>query len=199
MVRILSGLAAAGLLLAMPQSASAQFGGGGFGGIGGQQQMGLTYNPQLGPPPAGVFLHQQYMQLYGLPVNFQAGNQQMFNNNQAGGGGYPGGGFPGGYPGFNGVNYQRQLAAMRMQAAYYNAAAAYNNYNNNNNQRPASFGTGSLSNYQPSFATQSSPGLSNTSTGFSGFGLNTANPFVASDPAKKDETKKDETKKDDAK
>ena len=204
MVRFLSGLTAVvavGLLLAMPQSAAAQ----GIGGLGfgGGQQGGLMYNQQLGPPPAGVFLHQQYMQLYGLPVNFQQ-NQQQYNNNQAGGGGY--GGYGGGYPGYNGVNYWRQVAAM--QAAYYsntysNPAAGY--YANGSGYvsppRPApvaAFGMGN--NYSPSFATSSSPSMAGAN-GFSGFGLSTAYPFATTDPAKPDETKKDEskTKKGDAK
>jgi hypothetical protein len=110
-------LVAAAFVVLNPANGFGQVAGIGLNGMGGG-------GGQLGPPPAGVMLHQQYMQLYGLPVNFTQG--QVSN----GGGQAPlVGGFGGGYGGFGGgrffgVNYQRNM----MAAQAYMAAARHQQY-----------------------------------------------------------------------
>jgi hypothetical protein len=130
--------------------------------------IGLTQQQQLGPPPAGVLLHQQYMQLYGLPTSFQG----SINNGGRAGilpgayGGYPG---YGGIPRYFGANYQRNLAAMQAAQVY---ASAQGNY--------GSFGL-SGGTYQPTFNQSPLNSTVHTAPQFSGFGLsNTANPFIPS-------------------
>lgn len=139
---------------------------------------GLTQQQQLGPPPAGVLLHQQYMQLYGLPTSFL--NSGTNNGGRAGAFPGYGGGYPGyGAPGYYGVNYQRNLAAWQ---AYYRTSGYATNPT-----FTGSFGMSISSPQQPSFS--QSALTSNPSPSFSGFGLsNTANPFSTS-TSKKDENK----------
>lgn len=156
--------------------------------------LGLTQQQQLGPPPAGVLLHQQYMQLYGLPTSFL--NNGINNGGRAGA--FPGayGGYPGygGIPRYFGANYQRNLAAMQ---AYQSYASAQNNY--------GSFGL-SGGTYQPTFGQSQVSSTATTTPQFSGFGLsNTANPFIptTANPSnpysteKKDDVKKDADKRED--
>lgn len=189
-------LALAAVLL-LPMAASAQIGFGvpgiGIGGIGGMGQ-------QLGPPPAGVLLHQQYMQLYGLPTSFLQGQV-----NNGGGVGILGGygyGY-GGFPRYFGVNYQRNLAALQALQAYQ-AAAMHNYYGGYGLSNPyytlsapaassastptySSFG---ISANQPSFGQSSLATRTIGTPTFGGFGLsNTANPFITDQ--KKDEKKED--------
>jgi hypothetical protein len=149
-------------------------------------------------------LHQQYMQLYGLPTSFL---QSTVNN--GGGAGFPGayGGGYGGFPGYYGVNYQRNLAALQAYQAYYAASAMQNAYYGRYGPAPAitsaapsssasnsygSFGISGTS-LQPTFAQLTN--RSNDAPRFVGFGLtNTANPFLSGD-VKRDE-KKEEQKAD---
>jgi hypothetical protein len=196
----------AAALLIIPATASAQVGIGvpgiGIGGLGlggGQQQ--------LGPPPAGVLLHQQYMQLYGLPVNFTQGQITNGGGAAVGLGGY-GGGF-GGYPGYYGANYQRTMAAMNYLQAY-RAATMYNPYYSgyygmgNPYAAPAyasppaqsassaapTYSSFGIASQQPNFGPSSLTTRNNSTPSFGGFGLsNTANPFFPD--LKKDEKEED--------
>jgi hypothetical protein len=198
MLSLSRGSILAAMFLLAPATASAQVVGGGFlPGVG----IGFGTQQQLGPPPAGVMLHQQYMQLYGLPTSFLQGTV----NNGGGAGVFPGyGGFGGGYGGFPryfGVNYQRNMAALQalqmyqQQAALQQAYAAGYGMNPYAAQAPAanpyagtSFGSYSAG-QQPQFA-QSALTTRTTPT-FGGFGLNnTANPFITNG-LKKDDKKED--------
>lgn len=193
---ILGGVAA---LLFAPGSASAQV----FAGLG----INSTLGSQLAAPPAGVGLHQQYMQLYGLPTTFtQAG--QVNNGGQAGI--FPGGGY-GGVPRYFGVNYARRLAAAQAQAYYNNL---YNNtgygkvgggyyqpptpnYNSpSQSSQPTSYQSFGMASANPPTFNQLAQLSNRPSPGFGGFGLtSTANPFLPNQ--NKDEKK--EEKKDDMK
>lgn len=189
-------IVAAATALFVPASASAQV----LGGVG----IGFGTQQQLGPPPAGVLLHQQYMQLYGLPTSFLQGTV----NNGGGAAAIPPYGYGGGYgfggaPRFYGANYQRNIAAMQAyQAAAMQNYYATGGYAMNPYAAPAtapgtygSFATAGTPT-QPTFG-QSPTASRQTTPSFGGFGLtSTANPFLTD--LKKDDKKKDE-KKDDKK
>jgi hypothetical protein len=188
-----------GAMLWLPAQVHAQLG----GGVGGVGLQGLSGAGQFGAPPAGVGLHQQYMQLYGLPVNFTQGA----TNNGGAQGIFPGyGGYGGGLGGrFYGVNYQRQRMAaqylqmlrFQQQQQMYYSQNAYNAYPTQPTAGTSAapsvgFGMSQGNTYQqPFFST--TPTSANTQ--FRGFGLastiGTPLPALSTSQEKKDQEQKD--------
>jgi hypothetical protein len=174
----------------------------GFSQVAGIGLTGLNGGgSQLGPPPAGVMLHQQYMQLYGLPVNFTQGQTSNGGGQAPIIGGY--GGYPGGGGRFYGVNYQRNM----MAAQAYMAAMRHQQYmqayglNGMNAPAPAqqpsaaggSFGMSQSRGPNPFAGTFSSQ--EPTETRFRGFGFAGQQSFSTLAPlTNRDEDKKEEKK-----